>query len=85
MTTKDGDRLTDEELQKMGEDQKKCCDCGGSLLRGPQGGGSYNMACPDCGSEFNWIMPFGVERISDKGPRELGDRAELYRPMKEGE
>lgn len=42
----------------------KCPDCGGPLLEGPSGGMSQNMLCGGLGeSRFNYIGPFGVERI----------------------
>lgn len=81
-TSKERERLTDAEQALMGEYFTLCPDCGsGPLYGGPCGGGSQNVACMSCGSEFNVMMPFGVERISDKGPRDLGDRAELYKEM----
>ncbi len=44
---------------------RACPDCGGCLfLEGPHGGLSVNFKCKNCGSEFNDMGPFGVERIS---------------------
>lgn len=59
-----------------------CPDCGGDLRRGPCGGISQNVCCASCHSEFNLTFWDGMlvtgQRISDKGPRELGDRAWCY-------
>jgi hypothetical protein len=60
-----------------------CCpDCGGALLEGPEGGMSMNTACKKCHGEFN-VTIFDsklvcVDRISDKGPRSIGDRGWCY-------
>lgn len=41
-----------------------CPDCQSPRLReGPCGGGSVNLTCMECGSRFNDIEPFGIERI----------------------
>ena len=79
LTSKDGESLTEDEMVLVGEFVNTCPDCGNSFLYGPTGGGSQNVACEHCGSEFNIMLPFGIERISDRGPRSLGDRRELYR------
>ena len=45
---------------------KECPDCGGSkFLEGPHGGLSVNFKCAGCGSEFNNMGPFGIERIGE--------------------
>jgi len=42
----------------------KCPDCGvWEFLEGPQGGGSINIKCENCGSFFNEMGPFGIDRI----------------------
>lgn len=67
--------LTAEERQRMfGTNPPVCPDCGAQLLKGPEGGLSVNVACSDeaCGSRFNYMGPFGVERISDARPRKVG-------------
>lgn len=81
-TSKDGQMLTDYENEKLRKSKmRECPDCDGPLRPGPEGGGQ-NFACSRCGSEFN-LEPFLMfsERISDRGPRELGDREKLYRPV----
>jgi predicted RNA-binding Zn-ribbon protein involved in translation (DUF1610 family) len=41
-----------------------CPDCGNAIfLRGPRGAESINFKCRGCGSAFNHMGPFGVERI----------------------
>lgn len=48
-----------------------CPDCGHHpLMEGPHGGLSVNVHCgnPECGSKFNFMGPFGVERITVAGP-----------------
>lgn len=41
-----------------------CPDCGHKeFLAGPEGGGSQNFKCAYCGSRFNDMGPFGMERI----------------------
>lgn len=77
-STKDGEELTDYETAHIA--RTGCCpDCGvGKLAGGPEGGGSQNCACAQCGSEFNWMGFMGGHRISNPGPRDLGGRAGLY-------
>ncbi len=69
MTTKEGERLSPEELFEFRAG--RCPDCGCVEVRpGPRGGLSQNIYCAAlvCGSRFNEMGPFGVERISDKSP-----------------
>jgi len=41
-----------------------CPDCGHEeFIAGPEGGGSQNFKCRHCGSRFNDMGPFGIERI----------------------
>lgn len=49
---------------------QKCPDCYGPLAQGPSGGLSINFWCltPMCGSGFNDMFVFGVQRISDARP-----------------
>lgn len=65
---KDLERCTKEEAYLV--QTGKCCDCEEMLADGPSGGLSINMYClnPKCGSRFNDMGPFGVERISDAQP-----------------
>lgn len=68
-TKHSGEHLTDEEMQDMMNLQ--CPDClNKSLLVGPSGGICQNLHCSTdhCGSRFNAMGPFGVERISDARP-----------------
>ncbi len=69
MTSKNGESLSPEELNEFRAG--KCPDCGSNEVRpGPRGGLSRNIYCASliCGSRFNEMGPFGVERISDKSP-----------------
>jgi hypothetical protein len=74
-TTKDRERLTDDELAFIVESAKAgqpaCPDCGRApLLEGPSGGLSVNVYCgnDECGSRFNDMGAFGWERITDASP-----------------
>jgi len=67
---KDGDSLTNYELETIREAQK-CPDCGhDEFLAGPRGGMAQNFKCanPECGSRFNDMGPFGIDRISEPSP-----------------
>ena len=79
-SSKEHDDLTDYERRVI-RDKGKCPDCGGELLPGPCGGSAQNFCCAICHSEFN-ITVIGDavlgERISDAGPRDVGDRAWCY-------
>lgn len=68
MSTRNGDKLSIEGVISVGK--KTCPDCGSELREGPHGGMNVNWLCvsPSCGSKFNHMGPFGVERISDKSP-----------------
>lgn len=68
MSQLDGERLDEEERAIFCTGQ--CPDCFGPLTEGPHGGLSVNVLCttPSCGSKFNWMGPFGVDRISDAKP-----------------
>lgn len=48
----------------------ECPDCHSSLRDGPCGGLSVNVHCvnPSCGSRFNDMGPFGIERITRASP-----------------
>lgn len=73
-TKQEGERLSADEIAEMIRD--KCPDCGGSgFLAGPCGGLSQNIKCanPQCGSRFNVMGPFGVERISSVSPSKPAD------------
>lgn len=59
---------TDQRLVEEALKEGKCPDCGGlEFLDGPQGCGSRNIECENCGSNFNIfpdsIPPTLVERI----------------------
>jgi hypothetical protein len=88
-SSKKHDPLTEYECELIknsgSHGRNYCCpDCGGELLRGPEGGMSINSACDKCHSEFNitilkWADTHVIgERISDKGPRSIGDRGWCY-------
>jgi hypothetical protein len=58
-----------------------CPDCGGGLKEGPHGGMGANYICLVCHSEFNLTLIAEAvlgERISDAGPRDVGERAWAY-------
>jgi len=83
-----GSRLTAHEKKHLEGCLKRggiltCPDCKGALLEGPSGGMSLNCCCDECGSEFNlsfWgDQAVFCERISDKGPRDPGERMNVYR------
>lgn len=79
-SSKDGENLTDWEQDQIARTDK-CPDCGDTLREGPSGGMSTNFLCLGCHSEFNLTyFEGGVhgERISDAGPRNIGDRAWAY-------
>ena len=88
-SSKNGERLTDDEKQIIEKGLRRgkgavvpCPDCGYPLYQGPEGGASVNVCCHECGSEFNltcWGTDVAFcERISDAGPRCLGNREKLY-------
>jgi hypothetical protein len=90
-SSKERENLTEDEKLFMARSLAKsdykaitCPDCEkAELSEGPSGGCSVNMACWNCGSEFNITVSEGHvigERISDRGPRDLGSRAHLYNP-----
>jgi hypothetical protein len=69
-TNKDGEHLTQDEHDFV-EKNRRCPDCEtGQFLLGPEGGNSQNVRCdnPECGSEFNFMGVFGIDRISDASP-----------------
>lgn len=77
MTTKDGEKLDEEEVKKFypsklsSTNQLTCPDCESVLFEGPHGGLSINYYCSNelsCGSRFNEMGPFGIQRISNKSP-----------------
>jgi hypothetical protein len=66
-----GDKLNCYELGRF-RLETKCPDCGEqNLQRGPSGGFSENLLCGNeyCGSRFNEMGVFGIERISEAQPR----------------
>jgi hypothetical protein len=79
-SSKEQEHLTGYEERVIGK-KKRCPDCGGRLLGGPQGGLAVNVCCMQCHSEFNVTIVGNAvigQRISDRGPREIGDRAWCY-------
>lgn len=68
-TTRDREHLSDEEAAIF--NAGACPDCGTNLLQGPSGGGSQNFYCAgrECGSGFNEMGPFGIDRITNASPR----------------
>ena len=79
-SSKNHEDLTDYEQDTI-RHTGKCPDCGGKLKEGPHGGMSVNHVCLQCHSEFNLtIIGEAVigGRISDAGPRDIGERAWAY-------
>jgi len=72
--SKNGEDLTEAEMAGMRGrrlTEALCPDCKSQgFLAGPCGGGSQNFKCanPSCGSAFNDMGPFGIQRISDPSP-----------------
>lgn len=63
--------LTEEQNSKLMNG--KCCVCECEIfLHGPAGGGSENIRCSKCGTEFWMGIPFPFEKIEGSCP-------ELYR------
>jgi len=63
------EKVTESELKSIKEN--KCPDCGHEgFLGGPRGGACENFKCAnsDCGSRFNDMGCFGIDRISDPSP-----------------
>jgi len=61
--TNEMDKLA-EGINYWKEGFKNCPDCGSpNFLEGPHGGHSVNIKCKKCGATFNWMGPFGIERI----------------------
>jgi ribosomal protein S27E len=68
-TSKDREHVTEFEMTFFLEN--KCPDCEHEgFLEGPHGCLSINFKCanPACGSRFNHMGPFGIDRISDASP-----------------
>lgn len=71
-TSRDREHLTEEEAALF--HSGKCPDCGAGLREGPHGGASINVYCANdesCGSRFNEMGPFGIDRITDASPNKL--------------
>lgn len=69
LTNQEGEMLTKHEMELFR--YWHCPDCGADLLQGPRGGMSVNYECARsrCGSRFNVIGPFGVERTTNASPK----------------
>lgn len=68
-TFHDRETLTDDEKAMFYDG--KCPDCEAGLVEGPHGGLSINYYCANdvtCGSRFNEMGPFGIDRISNASP-----------------
>jgi len=79
-SSKEREDLTDYERHVIHQ-ANKCPDCGGGLLPGPRGGSAQNFCCAVCHSEFNVTVIAGAvlgQRISDRGPRDVGEKAWCY-------
>ena len=73
-----GEKLTAFEISFL----PHCPDCGDQLMEGPHGGLSINVYCINdaCGSRFNDMGVFGIERISAARPKKQEPRpARPYR------
>jgi hypothetical protein len=73
------DGLTREEAEMFCTG--KCPDCGASLLAGPEAGFCQNVLCESdsCASKFNYMGPFGIERLTDASPKKTLERRTTYR------
>jgi len=67
-----------KEILRWFAEHKRCPDCGATeFMGGPCGGSAQNMMCSSCHSEFNFCLPFMVERIG-KPRNPTADRLRLY-------
>lgn len=67
----DGNEITPLNLKQTKILQKgACCDCGGTLLAGPEGPGCQNVRCKDCNMKYNVPTVSGVP----------GERLGLWKP-----
>jgi hypothetical protein len=68
-SSKEGDACLANETHLV-QSVRQCPDCGTLLREGPHGGLSVNWYCngASCGSRFNDMGPFGVQRISEAMP-----------------
>lgn len=59
--------MLDSEDTELVHKRRVCPDCRNSLREGPHGGLSVNWYCvePGCGSRFNDMGVFGVERLPE--------------------
>ena len=62
------ERITEDERLDL-HDNGRCPDCGAidTMMLGAAGGLCQNIKCSGCGSMFNIIGRFGVERIGGMG------------------
>lgn len=79
-TTEKSQSLSSEEtgLFRSGS----CPDClEQDLLAGPEGGFAQNVKCgnTNCGSLYNDMWVFGVERLTNASPLKLPERKTAYR------
>jgi len=89
VSTRDRETCSADERRDV-QEVRSCPDCQRPLFEGPHGGLSVNWRCsnPKCGSGFNDMGPFGVERISDASPRKGIDMktcAACHKPIPRGE
>ncbi len=63
-TSKTHERLTRDEYRRAVDGE--CPDCGVELTPGACGGRSQNFHCSGCGARFNFMGPFGVERLTNR-------------------
>lgn len=68
-STKEGEQCLPHERNDVRAG--KCPDCGAALREGPHGGLSVNWYCTaaNCGSGFNVMPVFGIDRITDAMPK----------------
>ncbi len=60
------DKLRGKSTKKViKSDSLDCPDCGGDKwFEGPSGGICVNITCTKCGSRFNDMGPFGLQRLN---------------------
>ncbi len=57
-------KQTEWTAEEVGRLDGCCPDCGhDKWYRGPEAGLCVNLKCAGCGSTFNFMGPFGLERI----------------------
>lgn len=77
-STKSGEYITEDE-KELWREHNGCPDCRGKMGMGPEASCNINVACTNCGSEFN-VTPglMFAERISDRGKPRIDHLRQFY-------